>query len=122
MRRILLLILIFIAALYLVSMIWSVLQTFGSIILLFFTAWLISFILSPLANWLQRRHLPRLLAVGLVYIALALVLALSITLAIPLIRDQVSQIGQRVRVLMMPANLDKTMATLVGQLRCPGIL
>src|SRR5579863_3118249 len=80
-------------ALLTLGLIWSVVLHFSNIILLFFLAWVISFTLQPLATMLERRHLPRLLAVSLIYLALLAVAAGGILLAIPTIHSEVQFIA-----------------------------
>jgi predicted PurR-regulated permease PerM len=65
-----------------VNLIGNVFYAFGDIILVFFLAWLLAFILSPLVALLSRRVplLPRLGAVVLVYAALVGVIVLVVVL------------------------------------------
>src|SRR5258708_5243250 len=57
LRQILLILLIALAGFFSLSIFWRELQAFSSIIFLFFAAWLISFVLSPVAGWLQQLRL-----------------------------------------------------------------
>jgi predicted PurR-regulated permease PerM len=110
-----------VAALYIVQFAWAQLQFLSSIILLFFAAWLISFIFSPIAKWLRRRGLPQLLSVALVYLMLAVLLTGFIALAIPLISTQVNQIAGRITVLTTPANLASLNQQTVSFLKSIGV-
>ncbi len=110
-----------VAAIYLVQFIWAQLQFLSSIILLFFAAWLISFIFSPIAKWLHRRGLPALLSVALVYLMLAILLTGFIALAIPLISTQVNQIAEHITVLATPGNLATLNQQVVGFLKGLGV-
>ncbi len=105
LRMILFSLLIGIAAIYLISIVWNILRYFSGVFALFFAAWLISFMLSPVTNWLQQRGLPRLLAVVSIYLALASILSLVIVLAVPLLSAQISHLADRVNILTTPASL-----------------
>src|SRR5260370_5115165 len=63
-----------IAGLYLVSILWGLVQEFADIILLFFLAWLVAFVLEPFVGTLVEGKLPRLAAIGLTYLTLLVVL------------------------------------------------
>ena len=76
-----LIILATIAALFVVlGFVASYFQDYFRIILIFFFAWLLAFLVSPVADWLQRRltHLPRPVAVVAVIVPVILVCALVI--------------------------------------------
>ena len=70
----------FVLALVLVSLIGSIFFAFGDVVLVFFLAWLLAFILSPVVNLLTRHvpYLPRLGAVVLVYAILVGAIALAV--------------------------------------------
>jgi predicted PurR-regulated permease PerM len=87
------------------QMIWGVIAHFGNVILPFFLAWVVSFILQPLCTVLERRGVPRLLAVSLIYLSLLGLVAGSIVLAIPVIQRQVGQLAGEITVTLAPANL-----------------
>lgn len=70
------------------------LQSIGDILLLFFLAWLTAFILEPLVTLLGRVHVPRSLAVVLVYAVLLLILVLIIVLVGPPVVDQLGQLSE----------------------------
>src|SRR5260370_8512523 len=63
-----------IAGLYRVSILWGLVQEFADIILLFFLAWLVAFVLEPFVAALVESRLPRLAAIGLTYLTLLVVL------------------------------------------------
>lgn len=121
LRRLLLILLITIAGLYLISYAWHKLQFLSSIILLFFAAWIISFILSPVADWLQSHRLSRAWAVSLVYLALTVLLTGVITLAVPVISTQISQLAEHITLLTTPDNLQNLNNQVVTQLKSFGI-
>jgi predicted PurR-regulated permease PerM len=72
-----------IAGLYLVSLAWQVAQEFADIILLFFLAWLLAFVLEPLVGTLVEARVPRLAAIALTYITLLVLLSLGVILLVP---------------------------------------
>jgi predicted PurR-regulated permease PerM len=85
-----------IAGIYLAGMLWQLLLHFGDIILTFFLAWLVAYTLNPVADFLVRQRLPRMLAILLVYIMLLLVL-ITIGLAIvPPLAAQLVQLGRSI--------------------------
>jgi predicted PurR-regulated permease PerM len=61
LTRILILLLIGIAALYLAQMLWQLLSGYADLILLFVLGWLISFVLNPVVAQLSRQPIPRAL-------------------------------------------------------------
>ncbi|MCL4535506.1 MAG: AI-2E family transporter [Bacteroidetes bacterium] len=93
--RVLIILLVIIAGLYLLGEAWSLATRFGDIITLFFLAWLVAFILSPITGLLcEQWKLPRPAAAALVYLALmALVVAAGI-LVVPIIVSQLAQLGK----------------------------
>src|SRR5947208_16865086 len=67
--------LVLIAGLYLAGMVWSLLLQLADILVLFFFAWLVAFMLEPAVAMIQeRRGLRRPWAVSVVYLALLTVL------------------------------------------------
>ncbi|MDE3230635.1 MAG: AI-2E family transporter [Chloroflexota bacterium] len=96
-----------IVAIYAVQLIWASLVTFGDIILLFFLAWVVAFILEPLSTYLRRLGLPRPLAVLLIYLALAIVITGVIVLTIPLIGAQIRHLATELADAFSPTNLSQ---------------
>src|SRR5690242_1426272 len=84
-------------AMWVLGVIWSVLASVGDILLLFFLAWVITFILAPVSNFLISRKFPRVLAVSLVYIALLVVISGAIVLMVPAIQSQVTQLADEIK-------------------------
>ncbi len=83
-----------IATLYLVGMLWQVAAEFADIILLFFLAWMLAFIIEPTAGPLhERAHLPRPAAIALTYLGLLLLLVFGGLLLVPPLTAQVVQIS-----------------------------
>src|SRR5579859_2842796 len=67
--RLLLGLVLLVVFIYTVGLVWSALALFGDVILLFFLAWIVAFILEPVSILLRQRGLPRTLAVALIYLA-----------------------------------------------------
>jgi predicted PurR-regulated permease PerM len=80
-----------IAGFYLVSLLWQVVQNLADIILLFFLAWLIAFVLEPLVGTLQPR-VPRLVAIGITYATLLVLLSLGVLLLVPALALQTAEV------------------------------
>lgn len=108
------------AAIFLFEKAWQVSRFFGDIILIFALAWLIAFILDPIAeglsgrstpriitNWVRQRWgsgvantlenlcLPRGLAVSLVYLVLVVIMVVIGIFLVPMIVAQLSQLGAK---------------------------
>lgn len=79
----------FILFLYIVYLIWNIL-------LLFFIAFILASLIDPFAKWLQKRKIPRALAVIIIYIALFGLLALTITVLSPVIFQDLPQFTSKV--------------------------
>ncbi|MGI9149883.1 MAG: AI-2E family transporter, partial [Chloroflexota bacterium] len=81
-----------IAGFYLVGLLWQIVQEFEDIILLFFLAWLVAFVLEPLVGALVEGRLPRLAAIAFTYVTLLVVLALGVILLVPALTLQIVDI------------------------------
>ena len=82
-----------IAGLYLAGLIWQVAAEFADIILLFFLAWIIAFILEPVVVLLrQHARLPRPMAVTVAYLGLLVLLTGGIVWLVPPLSRQVAQV------------------------------
>jgi predicted PurR-regulated permease PerM len=103
------------------QMLWGVIAHFGNVILPFFLAWVIRFILQPLCSVLERRGVPRLLAVGLIYLSLLGLVAGSIVLAIPVIQQQVEHLAGEITVTLAPDNLNTLAAHATRYLHSVGL-
>lgn len=75
--------LVIIASLYLVQLVWRIGLQFAHVLLLFFVAWVIAFLLTPLVEALQRLWLPRFLAITGVYLLLGAAITVLVLLAVP---------------------------------------
>ncbi|MBU1750871.1 MAG: AI-2E family transporter, partial [Chloroflexi bacterium] len=83
----------------------ELLQAFSNVILIFFMAWLIAFLLSPAADALERRRLPRGLAVLTVYASLILLLVIIGGILTPILIDQGQELEQQI-----PEDLNQVLA------------
>ncbi len=119
--RILLSLIILVVAIYLFQLIWSFVTLFADIILLFFLAWIVSFILAPISEFLQRRHVPRVLAVALIYLSLAVIISGLIVLTIPVIGGQMQRLALEVSAAFSPANLNLLASNVFVTLRRMGL-
>lgn len=93
LARALLILLVIIATVWLANWVWQFIIRFGDIILLFFLAWLLAFILDPLARRLQSTGLPRAAAVGVIYLGLFLLSVAAAILVIPELIVQLTQLA-----------------------------
>ncbi len=92
--RALIILLVFIAGFYLLTILWQVGQQVADIILMFFLAWLLAFTLTPLARFLARYNRQnKLLAVVEIYTGLILLLFLLGMLAVPAVASQLVELG-----------------------------
>jgi predicted PurR-regulated permease PerM len=83
-----------IAGFYLVGLLWQVIQAFADIILLFFLAWLVAFVLEPVVGTLVESRVPRLAAIALTYLTLLVLFSLSVILLVPALSLQVVDIAK----------------------------
>lgn len=87
---------VIIAALYLGGLGWQLLMHFADIVILFLLAWLLAFVLGPLAKLINRwERLPWWAAVGLVYLVLLLAVAGAMVLVVPATVSQLAEMGRR---------------------------
>ncbi len=121
MLRLLVGILVGVLGIVLIHLIWSVLVSLGDVILLFFLAWIIAFILEPVSLLLQARGLNRVLAVSLIYVALLFVVSGCIVLTIPSIESEVKLLASEVTAALAPGNLANLNNSFVAMLRHLGI-
>src|SRR5918911_5678316 len=81
-----------IAGFYLISLLWQVIEAFADIILLFFLAWLVAFVLEPVVGTLVEGRLPRLAAIALTYFTLLVLLSLGVVLLVPALSLQIVEV------------------------------
>ncbi|MBF6591550.1 MAG: AI-2E family transporter, partial [Ktedonobacterales bacterium] len=105
--RVLVGLVIIVISIYLIGVVWQVLAIFGDVVLLFFLAWVITFILDPVSSFLVNRGFSRVLAVSLVYLALLVVVSGVITLAIPAIQAQVTNLAGQIQSELAGPRLSK---------------
>jgi predicted PurR-regulated permease PerM len=89
----LLLMLAAIGAVWLAGWVWQIVSQFADVLLLFFLAWLLAFVLNPLVRRLGRIGVPRLAGVALVYVMLALVLLTMGLIMVPALAAQTVQLA-----------------------------
>jgi predicted PurR-regulated permease PerM len=98
-----------IAGFYLVGLLWQIAQEFADIILLFFLAWLVAFVLEPVVGTLVEGRLPRLAAIGLTYLTLLVLLSLGVILMVPALSLQIVEVARN-----LPSYVEQASAFLTG--------
>jgi predicted PurR-regulated permease PerM len=88
----LIVLLVIIASAWLAGQVWSFLIQFSNVFLLFFLAWLLAFVLRPIARWLTSRGMPYTMSVILIYAVLAIAMGLGGLLLVPVITQQIQQL------------------------------
>ena len=96
-----------IAGFYLVSLLLQVVEEFADIILLFFLAWLIAFVLEPVVGRLVIGRMPRLMATGLTYLTLLVLLTAGVILLVPALSLQVVEVARN-----LPSYVDQGSSSL----------
>lgn len=115
--RALLILLVALAALYLAGFVWQLLTNLADIILLFFLAWLLSVLLAPVVDWLQRQRLPSGVAIAVVYLGSTLLLGLLGLLLLPSVLAQLGELGRNLPgyVQELPAAVEQLQGWLAQQ-------
>jgi predicted PurR-regulated permease PerM len=98
-----------IAGFYLVGLVWQIVQELSDIILLFFMAWLVAFVLEPVVGTLVEGRVPRLAAIGLTYLTLLVLLSLGVILLVPALTLQIVEV-----VRSLPGYVEQITAVLSG--------
>ncbi len=119
--RVLLTLVTVIVAIYAVQLVWTSLVAFGDIILLFFIAWVVAFILEPLSTYLRQLGMRRAVGVSLIYLALAVVISGVIVLTVPLIGDQIRRLAGELNNAFSSTNLNQISANLTTALERLGV-
>lgn len=88
----------------LLLMLWALARAAGVVLLVFMVAAVIALILNPMVSWLQRRRLPRGLAVAVVYLAFFVTLAVVGAILANPVAHQVSAFQRDVPTLIDDAN------------------
>jgi predicted PurR-regulated permease PerM len=103
--RALVVVMLAIAGLYLVGLIWQAMVEFADIILLFFLAWVIAFILEPAVVFLRLHgRLPRSVAVTVAYLGLLILVVGGLVWVVPPLSRQVVQVAVDLPVYAELAN------------------
>ena len=98
-----------IAGVYLVGLLWQVLEQFADIILLFFLAWLVAFVLEPVVGTLVEGRLPRLAAIGVTYLTLLALSSMAVVLLVPALSLQIVEIANN-----LPSYVEQVTNLLLG--------
>ena len=119
--RILLGLTIVAVAFYVIGVIFGVLVQVGDVILWFLLSWIIAFILEPVSTFLQRRRIPRVWAVSLIYIALLIVVSGGIVLAIIGMQGQVRTLANELTTTLSSNNIPALEEKAIGLLHSFGL-
>jgi predicted PurR-regulated permease PerM len=96
----LLLLLVTISSIWLLGWLWQIVSGVSDILLLFFLAWLLAFVLDPIARRLQQLGLQRALAAGTVYLGLLVLVAILAVSVVPTAATQLIQLGNTLPALV----------------------
>jgi predicted PurR-regulated permease PerM len=92
--RALVMVLVAISGLYLAGLLWQIAAQFADVILLFFLAWVVAFILEPVVDQLQRHgQLARPIAVTIAYVGMLVVGATAVVGIVPALSRQAIQLA-----------------------------
>ncbi len=119
--RILLSIAVILMGLFLASILWQLLLHFSYVLLLVLSAWIIAYILGPIAGWLQKLRIPKNFSVAIVYLLAAVLLGGMVLLIAPIISDEVKQLALRVANFASQNNLQSFNNNVMNQLQKLGI-
>jgi predicted PurR-regulated permease PerM len=118
--RVLVILLVIIAALHLLGQAWTLAMQFGDIITLFFLAWLVAFLLNPVTKLLcSRAKMSRPLAAGVIYLVVFLVILAAGILAVPVLVTQLAELAKAVPGYI--SGLSEIPTALQDQLRRLGV-
>jgi predicted PurR-regulated permease PerM len=92
-----------IAGFYLASLLWQLIEQVADIILLFFLAWLVAFVLEPVVATLVTGRLSRLGAIGVTYLILLVLLTFGVILLVPALSLQVVDVARN-----LPSYVDQS--------------
>ncbi len=101
--RVLVLILCGIAIIYLLRLVWGIMAIFSDVALLLILSWLLSFILEPLVKKFAVWGTPRIVAAGLVYLGLVVIIGIASAIIIPTIVTQLTILAGLLPVLFSSA-------------------
>jgi predicted PurR-regulated permease PerM len=92
--RALVIVLVAISGLYLAGLLWQIAAQFADVILLFFLAWVVAFILEPVVDLLERHILlARPVAVTIAYVGMLVVGATAVVWIVPALSRQAIQLA-----------------------------
>ncbi|MCC7367530.1 MAG: AI-2E family transporter [Chloroflexi bacterium] len=92
--RALVIVLVAICSLYLAGLIWQIAAQFADVILLFFLAWIVAFVLEPVVDFLERgATMPRPAAVTVAYVGMLIVGATGVIWFVPALSRQIIQLS-----------------------------
>lgn len=101
----LVIVMLLIASVYLTGMLWQVGAQFADVILLFFLAWIVSFIIEPLVSSLEARaRLPHGLAVLAAYLMVLVAVSMAIVQLVPRLSEQLIQVANDLPLYAERAN------------------
>lgn len=109
------------AAFYVIGVIFGILVQVGDVILWFLLSWIIAFILEPVSTFLQRRGIPRVWAVSLIYVALLIVVSGGIVLAVIGLQGQVRSLANELTTTLSPGNIPALEQKAIGLLHSFGL-
>lgn len=108
-------------AFYVIGVVFGILVQVGDVILWFLLSWIIAFVLEPVSSFLQRRGIPRIWAVSLIYIALLIVVSGGIALAIIGLQGQVKSLANELTTTFSPGNIPALERSAIGLLHSLGL-
>lgn len=118
--RALVVVLVAISGLYLASLVWQIAAQFADIILLFFLAWVVAFILEPVVDALERQLLLRRpVAVSIAYFGMLVVCATAVVWIVPALSRQTIQLASELPAYV--AFLNEHFMELQGALEDRGV-
>ncbi|MBM4420659.1 MAG: AI-2E family transporter [Chloroflexi bacterium] len=82
-------------AIQIATWIWAGVTHFAEVILVFVVAWSLAYLLAPLVARLESRGLGRVGAVGVVYVALAILVAAALAVVVPGLAAQLAGLAER---------------------------
>jgi predicted PurR-regulated permease PerM len=82
-----------IATFYLIGLLWQVVEALADIILLFFMAWLVAFVLEPVVGRLEEHRVPRGAGIAVTYLTLLVLFSLGVILLVPALSLQVVEVA-----------------------------
>ena len=110
-----------IAVMYAIGMMWGVVAHYATFALILFLAWVIVFVLHPVAVQLERLGMPRALAVTLIYVGLLAVAIVGIALTFVTMRSQATHLMSLVGGMFSADNVSALEAQAIRLLQQLGV-